>query len=132
MNKAVMKLAVIATAISLVLTGCESAKPGRAKKAATPVITTSDEFAITENFHPNIQATKPTKDCEWWVMYDIPKGKPGTAVILNHVQTRWKTSVDLNKEYTFSYKNPVKKGSVNRTSRGTSFITKGCGSWFRK
>ena len=104
-----------------------------AKEAATPVITRSGDYQITNNFHPNIQAPKPTKDCEWWLLYDIPGGTAGAdAVQLKHVQTTTPTSVNLGKEYSFHYPSPKNGTRVPVIHRATTFVTKGCGKWYKK
>jgi hypothetical protein len=132
-KKALKAVALAATAF-LILTaeGCPP-EGSQAKRATTPVITRSGDYKITNNFHPNIQAPKPTKDCEWWILYDIPGGTAGAdAVQLKHVTTTVKTSVNLGREYTFNYPSPKNGTKVTVIGRGTTFVTKGCGPWYKK
>ena len=105
----------------------------RARSAATPVITKSGDYDISTLKHKNLHATKPTKDCEYWVLYDIPDPRPGyDAVELQHVTTSQPTSVNLNKRYSFTYTDAKGKRQWPKNVRATTFVTKGCGPWYKK
>lgn len=133
MNSKLIKVACLATLVFVGATACKApVEGGKAREAAKPVITKDGEHAITSKFHPKIQAPKPGFGCEWYVLWDIP-GRPGKVVQMKHVVTSTATSVDLGKKYSFYYKDPKSGKRVEkRNTRGTTFVTKGCGNWYKK
>jgi hypothetical protein len=112
--------------------GC-GGEGGKAHEATKPVITKSGDYRITDKFHPKITIRKGTPDCEYWVLWDIPNGVAGAdAVQLFHKATTNRTWINLNTKYSFTYPDPRSgKTITKRGIRGTTFVTKGCGPWYK-
>jgi hypothetical protein len=108
-------------------------KDGRAKQATRPVFTASGDYNITMKFHPKIRALKPTSDCEYWILWDIPGAPAGAdAVQLKHSNNgAVKVTVDLGKKYTFNYTDQFGRKKHKKDVRGSTFVTKGCGKWYK-
>lgn len=140
MNRKILKIVCLATLAFFALTaeGCPQEGGGhKAKEATTPVITKSGEYTIGNDRgqvkRRKLNALRPTSACHWWLMWDIP-GYSGKAVILAEYQSESlkKTTANLNMKKSFTYKIPgTNNRVVARNKKPTSFITKGCGYWYK-
>lgn len=109
-----------------------SKKPGKAKKAATPIFTKSDSFNLNRNLRFKIVAPKATPDCTWWLLWDIP-GRDGESVqMAKHGPSAGKTTANLGMTKSFTYIHPVtKKKIIAKKAQPSTFVTSGCGPWYR-
>lgn len=132
MKKLITGAAIVAAFLALM--GCEPPKKTGKAQAATHrvMIQNSGDYNITRNWHPKLRTAAAKSGCEYWVLWDIPGGTAGAdAVQLVHKKTAKIATVDLGKKYTFTYPHPkTGKKVVAENQKGSTFVTKGCSTWY--
>lgn len=131
----VVALAALAF-FALTAEGCPGGgldKDGKAHQATKPVYTANGSYAITTKWHPKVRALKPSTSCKYSLRWNLPNSGGKNFVVLKRSDNgAAKVTVDLGHKYTFTYKDP-RSGQKRRKKdvRATTFVTNGCGNWYK-